>query len=132
MTNKHKGEFSFEALDKTWTGRFSLNVLAEVEDQFDMSAEQFFRRIAERPRLSDFRAVFLAGLKRNHPELTADLVGDLLQDVIDRDGSFDALSDMFAKAARAAFPEQKEGGQGTEAKADPTSQTPTAGGTGQG
>jgi len=132
MTNKHKGEFCFEALGKTWTGRFSLNVLSEVEDRFDMGVEQFFQSIVEKPRLKPMIVVFYFGLKRNHSELTEELVGDLLQDVIERDGNFDALANMFQTAARAAFPEDKSAGGGAvEAAPDPTRQAQTDGGTGR-
>lgn len=133
MTNKHRGEFTLKALGKEYTGRFSLNVLAELEDEFDMGIEPLFASMAERPRIKHMKSVFLAGLKRSHPELTADLVGELLQDIIEREGSFDSISVEFMKAARAAFPEDKAatGGQ-AEAADDPTRKAEMAGGTGPG
>lgn len=120
MTNKHKGDFSFEALGKQWTGRFSLNVLSELEEEFDMGVDPLFRMMATAPRINHMKSVFFAGLKKNHPELTRDLVGDLLQDVIDREGNFDALAVMFGQAARAAFPAAKNGGGADDGGEHPT------------
>ncbi len=125
MTNKHKGEFSFDALGKTWTGRLSLNVLAELEEKFDMGTAELFAMIETKPRIKHLIALFHAGMRRNHPELTPEIVGELLGEVVEARG-LDAVGDIFSDATAAAFP-NRQGGDGGEADGPLIVQPPAVG-----
>lgn len=129
MANKVKGEFEFEAMGQTWRGRLDFNVIEQLEERFDLDMQALFQEIALRPRIKYLKGIFLFALQKNHPDLTYDKIGDVLQDVVSTQGLAGVAAIMSA-AQKASFPEDDKGA-GAEAGGHPTEPKPAENGTGQ-
>lgn len=83
MANKHKGEVSFEVAGVNYTMRFSANALCELEDALDMGINAVATQLGNPAslRLKTVRAVFWAGLRDHHPDMTTVQAGDLVTEL---------------------------------------------------
>jgi hypothetical protein len=108
MPNPHKGEVAFEAEGKTYTLRFSIDALCNLEE----AAGKGFASIAielsdpEKMSVSLLRKVLWAGLIEHHPDLDVRAAGEL---ILAAGGAVVVLG-QIEKAFTAAFPEDPEKG----------------------
>ena len=109
MVNHFKGEGEVKADGKTWTLRFDMNVLANLERQTGKRAMQFLEDMdnGEAP-IDTRRMICHAMLRKHHPEATIDDAGEILSE--DMDG--------FMAVLQAALPDRRQDQPGNaEAKA---------------
>ena len=98
MANKYRGEVEFSANGSTYTFRLGTNELCRLEAELGADP---FEKIAEgKASLGHLRTITLAGLGRHHPKLTADDVGDLIDEV-----GYKALGDLIQKSMSVLAPE---------------------------
>lgn len=77
--NPKLGDVAFKIGGKTYTFRLGVNGLCLVEAEADASATDVIQRIMTKPRLTDIRLLFWAGLQEHHPEIDKNGAGDLVQ-----------------------------------------------------
>ena len=102
MANPHKGELAFKHGEKTFTMSFSINALCELEDQLAAPMADIMTKATDPASMSikTIRAVFWAGLRDHHPDLTTKDAGDLMTAM----GQLQAL-ELVGRAITLAFPE---------------------------
>jgi hypothetical protein len=128
MANKHKGEVAFEVKGVTYTLHYSTNASCELEDLLNRgsvdialemqswspplgpdkkplpeTAEAALRRV-RKIKLSLMRAVFWAGLRDFHPELTVKDVGNLMSEM----GGAAPVMEKVNEAMAASIPDEEE------------------------
>ena len=130
MGNPQKGEITFEAGGKDYTLVFSNNAFCVLEDYLGRGVLDIYDEIgswsppldakgkpkpetekeatarAKRIKLSFCRALFWAGLKDRHPEMTIEAAGNLMDEV----GGLVGVMKIIANGVAAASPAAKEGG----------------------
>ena len=94
MSNPVKGEVSYEVNGKNYTFKLGTNAQVMIEKRTGMSMAKYLKQ----DRLEDLgtegvRLIFWAGLLRNHPELTEDMAGDLIDDI-----GPDRVAELFMEA----------------------------------
>lgn len=101
MANPHTGERSFEVGGATYTLRFTVNALCELEDAVGSSVSELGAALADptRARVKLMRALLWAGLRDRHPQLTIEDAGALLDD-----GGAQRIMPLVAEAFSLAFP----------------------------
>lgn len=122
MSNKHKGEFEFEAGGQKYVLRFSANAVIDLEEAFGRTVGQLgdlFQDTATL-KLSDIRTMFCVGLQDKHEDLTNEqrtkLFGELLP--------MDATRIVMQAFQRSFGIEQEAAGEANPPKpGDPTSGT---------
>ncbi len=107
-THTVKGEVNFESGGKTYTFKLGTNAQVLLESRTGMSMAKYLKadRIEELGS-KDIRLIFWAGLTRNHPDLTEENVGDLIDDI-----GVDQVSEIFLKAFESAKPKTENGAAG--------------------
>jgi hypothetical protein len=107
MPNINRGDVSFEAEGKSYTLRFSIDALCNLEE----AAGKGFAAIAieltdpERMSVTLLRKVLWAGLLDHHPDIDLKAAGELIVAA----GGAVAVLEQIEKAFAAAFPEKEEG-----------------------
>lgn len=104
MANKHKGEVTFKAGDKTFTLRFTINELCDVQDLFACRMEEMEARI-NAATIREMRSIVRIGLSEKHPELTDKDVGSIMTEA-----NFATVLQKVGEAFVLAFP-AAEGGE---------------------
>lgn len=106
MANKLRGEVTFEARGVIYTLRLGVNELIQLQDAFGIEDDAAF--LAELPSrmrgLRDLRKFFSVGLRRHHPDLTDEQVGDLMTEL-----GLAEITKHAAEAMRWAWPEPPAG-----------------------
>jgi hypothetical protein len=117
MANPHKGEVGFEIDGTPYTLRFSANALCELEDELGLGVNAIAGQLADPKdlRLKTVRAVFWAGLRDHHSEITLIQAGEIVTAM-----SLPVALETIANAFSAAFPSR-------ETKTDPQKPVPSAG-----
>ncbi len=97
MVNKVKGEVTLQHGGATYQMRLDFNALAEFEDALggDVNALTILQS-ASGLNAKKTRALFWAGLKQCHPEMTLELAGSILSANLDKLG--DAMATAFPDA----------------------------------
>lgn len=119
MSNPHKGEVTLKAGAETYSLRFTMNALAELEDATGQSFVDIAEALNTRPPMKLVRAVLWAALLDSLPQATLKQAGE----IIDAAG-FAAVSEKIGAALLIAFPQ--------EAGGDAAENPPAAAGTGTG
>lgn len=80
MPNRERGEVEFKAGDKTYTLRFGMNAVVEVETLMDMGIREIAAKLQnpEDFRIGTWRAVLWGALREHHPKLTLLDAGEIL------------------------------------------------------
>jgi len=97
MANKIKGEVALQHDGATYRMRLDFNALAEFEDIIGGDANAL--AILQNPaalNASRTRALFWAGLKQFHPDMTLELAGSMLSGNLDKLGV--AMANAFPDA----------------------------------
>lgn len=101
MANAHRGDVGFEVGDQSYTLRYTINALCEMEGALGMGVQDFCRHlVAGDVRLTNIRAAFWAGLRSHHPDLSLAQAGDLLQKM----GGAERALVLIGEAMALAFP----------------------------
>jgi hypothetical protein len=114
MANKYKGEFTFEVGGKTYTGRYGMNALVEIEELFGKPVEAVFADLARDKSMKTARGLIWAALVQYHPDLTQAAVGDLIDEA-----GLDKLEAIMAAGIKAAFPDAGKAEDGADATGRP-------------
>lgn len=107
-TNPVKGEVTFQSGDKIYVFKLGTNAQVLLESRTGMSMAKYLKadRIEELGS-RDIRLIFWAGLTRNHPDLTEENVGDLIDDL-----GVERVGDIFLEAFESAKPKTENGAAG--------------------
>lgn len=119
MANPHKGEVALKAGGATYTLRFSVNALVELEEAAGKGIIVLSQELSsvETMTLGLVRKVLWAGLREHHPDLDLKAAGELIleaggiQKVMGPIGI--ALERAFPDKGQASGPPQKPGQHGT-------------------
>lgn len=105
--NPHRGEVALVNGATTYTLRFSVNAIIEMEDELGEGVNAIAEQIsdAKRVRMKTIRALLWAGLRDHHPEVTQAQAGEILSDI----GMAEAM-EPIGRAFALAFPDQQEDG----------------------
>lgn len=122
MANPLVGEVVLPLGEATYTLQYDVNALCEAEEALDASVEEILERItAKRPRMVVLRGLLWAGLRRHHPALTVEEVG---QRFFGPGGlGTHGVMPYVGEALRLAFPKPGDG-EGASGEADPPPATP--------
>ena len=98
MTNSVKGEIQFESGGKTYTFKLGMNAQAVIEERTGMTMAKFFKE----DRLEDLgarevRLIFWAALHRQHPEMTEETAGDIIDEI-----GADEVAELLVRGVKAA------------------------------
>lgn len=117
MTNKIKGEVTFESGGQTYTFMLGTNAQVMLEKKIGLPMTKFLKKERlEEMSTEEVRAIFWAGLFRHH-KLTEEAVGDLIDDV-----GFERLMKIFVDAVDSA--KVKANGSDGEARPTKTAELP--------
>ena len=116
MSNKHRGEVALPIGDATYTLRYSLDTLADIEDEFGASVADVLSQLQDtsKPQLRKLQKILLAGLREFHPEMTLKDAGrlgvpvDIVQHIIVAINGGEDPADGEAKAAETRPGDQKQ------------------------
>ena len=102
MANPVKGAVSFEAAGKSYTLSYSINALCELEEMLGEGVTEVAAKMGGKggTRLSLIRALFWAGLRDHHPEVTIVESGELM-----REYGIQETSEIVGRAFMLAFPQ---------------------------
>jgi hypothetical protein len=80
MANPHKGDIELQAGEQTYTLRYSVDAICELEDRLDKSFPVIAMEMTDpvKRRLSVVREVLRAGLREHHPDISLKEAGELL------------------------------------------------------
>ena len=108
MTNPVKGEVRFEAGGKAYVFKLGTNAQVLLEKKTGMSMSKYLKADRlEELGASDVRMIFWAGLTRSHPELTEEIVGDLIDEI-----GPDRVAGIFTEAFDSAKTKTENGADG--------------------
>lgn len=115
-----KGEKKFQIGEKTYTLRFDMNAIAELEEASGMTMPQIAATLQDETKIGVrlIRAILWAGLQRYHKEevKTLEDAGELLSEA----DSIQELSQALGEAFAAAFQKEVERVQKKRAKSSGT------------
>ena len=102
MANKERGEVAFEAGDKTYTLRFSIDAMCQMEEATGKGVVAITQEFADpgKIRMATARAALWAALHEAHPELTLKDAGEL----IPAGGGLQVVLQKVSEAILLAFP----------------------------
>jgi len=103
MSNPVKGEVHFDARGQAWTFKLGTNAQVLIESKAGMPMPQFIKRF-DNLGASEIRMIFWAGLQRQHPEVTEDDVGDMIDEL-----GADRVADIFKEAFESAVVKKDNG-----------------------
>jgi hypothetical protein len=112
MADKLRGEVVLHREGGDLTLVYNDAALCQMEDRLDMGVAAIGERLSKDVRLSFLRAVFHAGLRTYHRDISEDQAGDLILELGDQVGP------AITEAMTAAFP-QAEKGDATSAPRPP-------------
>jgi len=98
--NKHRGEINLNVGDRIYTLKFTTNSIVLLEEALGKSVN----KIGDDVGVKELRAMIWAGLQHNHPEITLDKVGEII-DEIGTEYGFDRINEAISFA----FPEDVGG-----------------------
>lgn len=98
MADKLRGEVVLKRDEGDLTLVYNYAALCQMEDRLDMGVAAIGEKLSKDVRLSFLRAVFHAGLRTYHREITEDQAGDLILELGDQVGP------AISEALQAAFP----------------------------
>lgn len=103
MSNRHKGEVSFEAEGVTYVLRFSIDALCRLEDTSGLVLSDLLEEMSDKSRMTirRVRQLLHAALLEHHPELDLQAAGELML----KGGGVLATMARVTEAMSAAFPE---------------------------
>ena len=104
MGNPHRGEASFEALERQWTLRFNTNALAEFEEVAGVSTSTLGKGMG----LKQLRALVWAGLGHHHRRARGGL--EQAGNIIDEVGAKE-MAEIVTRAMSTAFPASEGDGE---------------------
>lgn len=99
MANPHEGEHKFTAGGKDYTLAISWRSLAAAEREAERSTGWLLTHL---DWLSTLEVLFLHGMKRHHPKITADEVGAILTEL-----TIPGAVAVIEAALSTAFPKQE-------------------------
>lgn len=101
MTRRVRGEGTCVLSDKSeLTLVINFNALAEAEYDADMGVNDILAELdRDQPRMKIMRAIVWGALREKHPNITSEMVGDLLL------SEFEGVAAGIREAMSAAFPE---------------------------
>ena len=107
MTNKAKGQVSFETGGKLYSFAYSINALCELEEALGQGFAEVAVLMADpaRMRLATVRTMFWAGLREQMPDLTLRDAGKIMTE-LGLARSMALVSEAFVEA----FPEAQASG----------------------
>lgn len=100
MPNPHRGEVVAEIGGAEYTFRFTINSLCEAEVALQVPWSKIEAELQGSPSVNTCRALFWAGLRDHHPDLTITDAGELLGQL-----GMQASGAVIAEALSKAFPE---------------------------
>ena len=102
MANKERGEVTVEADGKTYTLRFSIDAMCQMEDVTGKGVVAITQEFADpaKIRMATARAALWAALHEQHPELTLMQAGEL----IPKAGGLQVVLNKVSEAILLAFP----------------------------
>lgn len=109
MANREKGEIGLEIAGQAYTLVLNTNALIELQDACTpkgrpvSSIEEIYAAVNQ-GSLRHVRAFFWAALRKYHPELTLEAVGEL----IDTAGGFAGLNEILDSVSGAATPDKQD------------------------
>lgn len=95
MVNRTKGQVALEHEGAAYTMALDFNALADFEGETGLRALEVLQQ-PEQMTITQMRALFWAGLRQNHPEITLAEAGRILTNNLDKMG--EALSAAFPDA----------------------------------
>lgn len=108
MTNIVRGEVHFESGDKTYTFKLGTNAQVMIESKTKMPMSKFLNKDRlDQMGSGDIRLIFWAGLYRQHPDLTEEMVGDMIDDL-----GVDRVAEIFVEAFEASKAKTENGAAG--------------------
>jgi hypothetical protein len=99
---KAKGEVSVEADGKRYTLVYSVNAICKMEDELGDAVKSIGSLAVGGKKFSTVRTVFWCGLLDNHPDLTIQDAGRIIDAI-----GFDKADAVVGEAFSLAFPEVK-------------------------
>lgn len=117
MANRHRGTVEFRYDGKTYTLSFSINAMCELEDLLGDSFGDMMAKAQDPTKVSmkTVRAMFWAGLRDHHNEMTIQDAGHLMTEI-----GLTEAGELVAKAFAAAMPEAAKAAGPLEIKSRPT------------
>jgi hypothetical protein len=103
MANPHRGQVEIEADGQTWTVRFDVNTVCEIESLLGLSITEILSRIERaggQPSMSVCRALFWGGLRDAHPDIDLKQAGRIMTGM-----DLPELNEKINEALELAFPE---------------------------
>lgn len=102
MANKERGEVTVEANGKTYTLRFSIDAMCQMEEATGKGVIAITQEFADpaKIRMATARAALWAALHEQHPELTLMQVGELIPEF----GGLQVVLQKISEAILLAFP----------------------------
>ncbi|MEO1067397.1 MAG: GTA-gp10 family protein [Pseudomonadota bacterium] len=112
MANKEKGEIVIDASDAAFTLRFSANALCDLEAEVGASAVALANELSDEDNISitTLRAMFWAGLRDSHPDISVDDAGRIMTEL-----GITEASAKIGEAFVAAFPASDDDGSSSGA-----------------
>lgn len=103
MAHEHTGAVTISAAGKSYTLRFSVNAICELEKQAKMTFPEIATQMADPMRVSMtlVRHLLHAGLSDHHPDITLRQAGELVPAL----GGVYAALEPIGKALGLAFPD---------------------------
>ena len=107
MANPHRGEYSFQVGEQTYTLLFSVNSLCMLEEELGESINTIAAQINNPAtvRMKTIRALVWAGLQEKHPATSLDDAGRIITDA-----SIPKAMAAVGSAFAGAFPDAEEAG----------------------
>lgn len=102
MSNSLRGQSTFTSAGQTYTFVLSVNGICALEDHFEKGIAQIGAMMADPAnlRFGTMRAVFWAGLRDSHPEITIEDAGRIMSGL-----GIPEATELIAKSFALAFPE---------------------------
>lgn len=104
MSNRERGEVSFEADGNAWTLKVDANAMCEIEEATGKTITEIGRVLGNEATasISLMRSVFWGALQHHHDGLTLKDAGKLISDI-----GMDEAGRLIGEAFKSAFPQKK-------------------------
>jgi hypothetical protein len=101
VANKQRGEVDLSHDGKTYTLKFSINALCELEDAMGLRFDEIFSALGERSMsMNELRSMLWGALRDNHPDIEKKVVGEIIEGM----GVVKAIS-LVHEVITSAFPQ---------------------------
>jgi hypothetical protein len=109
MANPMKGEVALDVEGKTYTLRLTVNEIVALEKEWGVGVTQIAAKLSSGgTSLGDWVTLLQHGLRKHHPDLTIEEVGDIITAA-----GVPAVVAKLGESMTAAFPEMAKGGAGS-------------------